>query len=69
MQKHRFLDTLSLPFPVDILKYSPGGNIGNVIFIWQVRDNRTESEMMTDAVRMTIKLKPSLPEFHTRQQK
>lgn len=36
MQRQRFIDSLSLPFPVDILKYSPGGNLGNTIFVQKV---------------------------------
>ena len=69
MQRQRFIDSLSLPFPVDILKYSTGGNLGNTVFVWKVPPSRTESEMMTDAVRMTMRLKPMLPEYHTRQQR
>ena len=69
MQRQRFIDSLSLPFPVDMLKYSPGGNLGNTVFVWKVPPSRTESEMMTDAVRMTMRLKPMLREYHTRQQR
>ena len=68
MQRHHFLESLSLPFPVDVLKYSPGGNLGNTIIVWRVPSSQTESEMITDAVQMTMQLKPRLPEYKTRQQ-
>ena len=69
VQRNRFLEQLCLSFPIDMLRYSPGGNIGNVVFVWRVPEDRTESQMMTDAVRMTVSLKPKLPEYHSRQQR
>ena len=68
VQRHRFLEHLCLSFPIDMLRYSPGGNI-NVVFVWCVSEDRTESQMMTDAVRMTVSLKPKLSEYHSRQQR
>ena len=68
-QRQRFFDSVTLSFPVDILKYSPGGSIGNVMFVWRVPLSRTESQMMTDAIQQTVLLKPQLSEYHTRQQR
>ena len=68
-QRQRFFDSVTLSFPVDILKYSPGGSIGNVMFVWRVPLSRTESQMMTDAIQQTVRLKPQLSEYHTRQQR
>ena len=42
---------------------------GNTIIVWRVPSSQTESEKMTDAVQMTMQLKPRLPEYHTRQQR
>ena len=69
MQRHRFLEKVQLSYPVDVLKYSPGGKLGNVVIVWKAPEDRTESQLMTDAVRMAISLKPQLPEYHTRQQR
>ena len=66
MQNYRLLDSLTLSFSIDMLKYNPGGNVDNIVFVWRAPESRTESEMMMDAVRMAVKLKPSLPEYHTR---
>lgn len=63
MQRHRFVERLQLAFPIDVLKYSPGGNTGNVVIIWKAPEN------CTDAVRMAISLQSQLPEYHTRQQR
>ena len=52
VQRHWFLEHLCLSFPIDMLRYSPGGNIGNVVFVWRDDD------------RCCTKL----PEYHSKQQ-
>ncbi|CAC5376627.1 unnamed protein product [Mytilus coruscus] len=67
VEKFNFFSHIQLLFPVDMMKYSPGGSFGTVIFFWKTPEGRKEDEIMTSAVKVVSRLKPSLPEFHTRQ--
>jgi len=69
MQKFRFFDSLQLSVPVDVIRFCPGGGIGTTYILSQVPENRSDSEMMTDAARLVQRMRPFLKEFHTRAQK
>lgn len=69
MQRNRFFSELQLSFPVDIIRYCPGGSIITTVSLVQVAPNRTEAQLLTQGARMVQKLKPHLREYHTRGQK
>lgn len=69
MQRNRFFNELQLSFPVDIIRYCPGGSIITTVSLVQVAPNRTEAQLLTQGARMVQKLKPHLREYHTRGQK
>lgn len=69
MQRNRFFSELQLSFPVDIIRYCPGGSIITTVSLVHVAPNRTEAQFLTQGARMVQKLKPHLREYHTRGQK
>ena len=64
------------PIPGEITSFVPSrypqvqprGQVRQCCDVWKAPEDRTDSQLMTDAVRMAITLKPKLPEYHTRQQ-
>lgn len=64
-----FFSELQLSFPVDIIRYCPGGSIITTVSLVHVAPNRTEAQFLTQGARMVQKLKPHLREYHTRGQK
>ena len=69
MQRHRFIENLHLSVDVDMLKYCPGGSICTIVYVYQVDPSRSDDESLTQSARIVAQLKPSLPEYHTRQMK
>lgn len=66
-QRRRFLDGLSLTFPVDMLSYDPGAGTGKTVFIWRVPEDRSSVEMMNSSTKVFKSLEQRLPEYHTRK--
>ncbi|KAK6183411.1 hypothetical protein SNE40_010900 [Patella caerulea] len=68
-QRHRFLQNIKLSFPIDIYRYAPGGSHTTVVCIVHVDDNRNEVDKLTQIGRVTARIKPLLPVYHTREMK
>ena len=64
--RYSFFENLALSFPVNLVRYDPGGSIGVTVFIWKVPPARGVNEVMNDTLRIIDYLKPRLPEYHTR---
>jgi hypothetical protein len=69
MQRYRFIENLHLSVDVDIVMYCPGGSICTTVYAYQVDPSRSDDEAFTQSAQIVTKLKPSLPEYHTRQMK
>lgn len=50
-------------------KYSPGGSIATVYCLIKVQSNRIESDKCSQITSNLLKIKPSFPEYHTREMK
>ena len=50
-------------------RYDPGGGLTAFIFMWRVPDHRSDNEKMTMSIAMLEKIRPNLPEYHTRAMK
>lgn len=64
--RYSFFQNLKLSFPVNLVRYDPGGSIGVTVFIWKVPPVRGINEVMNDTMRIVDELKARLPEYHTR---
>lgn len=69
LQRFRFIESLQLSVPIDIIRFSPGGSIISILCISQVPENRTEAHILVDGARLIQDIRPRLLEFHTRAQK
>ena len=49
-----------------LLTYSSGNNVGNLHFVWKVPSNKSIEETFQDGVKVIEKIKPLLPQYHTR---
>lgn len=50
-----------------MLTYSPGGSLGKVVYVWRIPEDLSVPDIVKKALAIYERLKPSLPEFHTRQ--
>lgn len=57
-----FLDTLCFPYPVTLMTYAFGNNLGNLYFVWKTSSTSEEEPMLT-AVNYVLR---KLPHFSTR---
>ncbi|XP_033749002.1 uncharacterized protein LOC117333692 [Pecten maximus] len=62
-----FTRHIQLSFPINILRYDPGGSCSATIFLWKVSKDRGLSQVMNEAIKVVHHLKPRLPEYHTRR--
>jgi len=69
MQRFRFINNLHLSVDVDLMKYCPGGSVCTIVFVYQVEPSRSDNDALTQSAQIVTHLKPSLPEYHTRQMK
>jgi len=69
MQRFRFINNLHLSVDVDLMKYCPGGSVCTIVFVYQVEPSRSDNDALTQSAQIVTYLKPSLPEYHTRQMK
>jgi hypothetical protein len=72
VQKHRLMDTLlsnGLPYPCIILIYSPGSNIGNLVFAWRVPDNVKIELIFERSQSVVEEIRKLIPVFQTRSMK
>jgi len=64
-----FLQSLTnngLQFPIMYLTYSPGNNVGNLSFVWHLSPENSVEESFQHSLAVVEKIKPELPQFHTR---
>ncbi len=69
VKKHRFiglLESTGLSQPCILLIYLPGGNVGNMHFIWKVQDKLEASECFEQSQVVIESIKKSIPTYHTR---
>ncbi|CAC5408779.1 unnamed protein product [Mytilus coruscus] len=66
-EKYEFVKGLKLSVPIDILRYDPGGAVGGTIVVWRTPNERGQEEVMNASLKVFQKVKPLLPEYHTRQ--
>ena len=66
LERHRFLRAFKLHVPVDIYRYSLGGNVGTMVFMWRAPANRSPSEIATKTASICETLKKDVPQYHTR---
>ena len=52
-----------------LFKYCPGGTVISIIYLVKLPPTYSEHEMSTRIARLTAKIKPDLPEYHTRAMK
>lgn len=65
--KFYFLEKIELSMPINMLTYSPGGPLESLMYLWKVPTHTdSSSEMLTASIHIYEKLKPLLPEYHTR---
>ncbi|CAC5423863.1 unnamed protein product [Mytilus coruscus] len=65
--KYHFFERPSLSFSICMLSYCPGGSLGKIVYLWKVPDYMTTSEIIKSSLFIYERLKPRLPEFHTRK--
>ena len=68
-EKYEFVKGLRLSVPIDLLRYDPGGSIGGTIILWRTPIDRGQDEVMNASLKVFQKIKPLLPEYHSRQMK
>ena len=68
-EKYEFVKGLRLSVAFDLLRYDPGRSIGGTIVLWQTPIDRGQDEVMNVSLKVFKKIKPLLPEYHTRQMK
>lgn len=68
-EKYECVKGLRLSVPIDLLRYDPGRSIGGTIILWQTPIDRGQDEVMNVSLKVFKKIKPLLPEYHTRQMK
>ena len=55
-----------LPVPIMLLTYSSGNNARNLHSVWKLPPNKPLEETFQDSARVIEKIKPLLPQYHTR---
>jgi len=68
MQKHCLIELLSansLKFPCAILMYTPGSNIGNLIFLWKLPCVTDVSSLFEQSQATVENVKAVIPQYHT----
>ena len=68
-QRFRFIESIQLSVPVDLIRYNPGGSCITTLCLTQVTENRSEPEILTQGARFLQEVRPQLKEFHTRAQR
>lgn len=67
MQRHRFLQSFRLQFPVDMYTYDLGGSIGTMVFLWRIDGGADVNAQRTASLRVIEDLKPKIPQYHTEE--
>ena len=67
MQRHHFLQSFNLHFPVILYRYAVGGNVGTIVFAWKTAEGLSSSELTIQSFSMVEDLKPQIPQYHGRQ--
>ena len=69
LKKLRSVDTLTtcgLRFPCLLLIYSPGGNIGNLHFLWKVPTDSDVTSSFEQSQVVIENIRSQIPRYHTR---
>ena len=69
LQRLRYFENLQLSVPVDVIKYYHGGGVVTIYCIVKVKEDRSEGQKMSEVLSIMSKIKPVLPEYHTRSMK
>ena len=69
VQRFRFFDNIRLSVDIDMIKFHPGGGLITTVCLCQVREKRTNDDMLTQGAQLLAKMRPHLKECHTRQMK
>ena len=56
-----------LPHRTTLLSHAPGGNVGNLHFLWKTPSDASGSDKATNPARITAKIVEHAPCYHTRQ--
>lgn len=68
-QRYEFIQCLErngVSVPIMLLTYSSRNNAGNLHFVWKLAANKPMEETFQDSVRVIERIKPLLPQYHTR---
>ena len=69
VDRFRFIASLQLSVPVDIIKFCPGGSSTTTLAVVQAKPNRSEQDVLLQGARLLEGCRPQLKEFHTRAQR
>jgi hypothetical protein len=72
VQRHRFIHSLEasgLSSSSILLVYSPGGNVGNLQFLWKVPDSNQVERCFEQSQTVIESIKKHIPVYHTRAMK
>ena len=67
--RYDYIQTLEkngLPYPIMLLKYLSGNNIGNLHFVWKLPIDKSIEATFEESVRTVEGIKQILPQYHTR---
>lgn len=64
-----FMRSLQLSVPIDIYRFNPGGSAVTAVAIQKVTDERSDTELLTNAAQTMEKHCSKFKEFHTCQQR
>eukprot|EP00117_Sycon_ciliatum_P050684 scpid23387/ scgid35748/ len=67
MQKLWFLQSFKLNASVAVYRYAVGGAVGTIVFFWLLPHECSPSDIATKSNMVVEKLRPSIPQYHTRQ--
>ena len=67
VDRFSFLQAMKLSVPINILRYDLGGGCESTVFLWQIPEERGLAEVMNMTMKVVERLKPRLPEYHSRR--
>lgn len=67
INRHRFLNDIAISVDIKILRYDPGAGLGALTILWKVPKDIAPNEIFKQDNQVVHKLRPNLPEYHTRR--
>lgn len=64
--RHRYDYVKNLVVPVKCVKFTYTGTKEHLIFLWKVNPNHTESQILSENMKLAAEIRKTLPVFHTR---